>query len=124
MTLLASRFVEDMTAMLRSIRRSVEMQADCGFSHAWVLDPVQAQAIAHVRYLVWLVRCAASDLKSRWVGCAAECELADVTCGVSWVLVLTWKSMCDRCLDIERLEMSGCLMRCRRAGMARRRAFR
>jgi hypothetical protein len=51
------------------------MQADSGFSHAWVLNAMQAQAIAHVRYLVWLVRCAASDIKSRWVGGAAECVL-------------------------------------------------
>jgi hypothetical protein len=40
---------------------------------------MQAQAIAHVRYLVWLVRCAASDLKSRWLEGAAESILADVT---------------------------------------------
>lgn len=124
-TLLARGFVEDVATMFGGVGRSVKMQADCSFGHAWVLDPVQAQAIAHVSHLVWLVGCAPSDLKSCWLKVAAECVLANVTSDVIWMLVLTtWKSMCDRYLDTETPELLRRLMRCRRADMARRRAFR
>ena len=123
MALLAGGFVEDVTTMLRSVGRSVEMQADGGFGHAWILNPMQAQAIAHVRYLIWLIRGAASDLKSCRFKGAAERLLADVTYVTNWMLMPTLKSMCGRCLDIAQLEMSRHLLRCRRAGMARQ-AFR